>query len=667
MSVGLSFGALPSFADLTPDMQAQVMAALQQGQPAPVPQGAPQGPLAGLLGQSDPPAPGEPLGRLSASVAMSEADTQRLERQQASPQDLAALGGSPVDRLLYDRAGMGAPDNAFSGSAGGAIPQADGMGARPVPMPPQRPSDADLLASPVATGSLPGLPQGQTVASSKSVPGPGPNQYLPATPADRAAEPTGRSPLAGAFDPLTGQPVSGSPRPLGAPQGGVSPSAAAAATGAATGRDTSPGVFERFAQGLGNPELSNLLLNVGIGLMSQRGFGPGIAAGLQNYQTSQAGSLKNQLEQIHFLQQQQGQQATYDHLTRNLKLDPATARAATLNPTLLQSVLTQAKPNLQSIGGQLYDLNKNGGVPGQANLVGPASGPPAGYRLSADGQSYEFIPGSEADPAVKERNAKAVATDKEQTPLLDLEARRKVGIPDSDTRAAWADPNGKVTFNDGPPLIQGRPGQTVYERGSLRPLLTVPAAKPDGYDTETKLRGEFSKQLGTFADVHDGYGRLIAATKQRQENPGSVSPASDISLIFGYMKMLDPGSVVREGEYATAKNAAGIPERVTNAYNKALNGEFLTDSQRRDFLHQASELYGTARKTAEGVAERYRGLATSYGVDPGRSVYLPDAPVAPKIGQPAAGTNAAASRYMELRRGGLSQSDAFAKMRQEGL
>lgn len=589
-----------------------------------------------------------PVDKRQPSIAMNEDQTQALERAQAGPSDAAALGGGSVlDRLLYDRSGFGGGPNGFTGSA-------DPYGARNVPLPPSRPSDADLLSAPTATGSLssPRRPTG----SSNVAPAPGVTAADTGNPASSNLQPVN------SFDPLTGQPVSGSPKMLQAPGMG-GPTAGGGQVATAGGASQGGSFLERFAQGLNNPAVGNLLLNVGIGLMSNRGFGPGIAAGLQGYQQSQAGSVKSLLEQYKLQNEIQGQQATRAFL-RSKGLSPAAVEAGTLNPSLLAQI--NKDPQQFTVGGNVF-LGRSDQDPSTWQKLGPSSGPPTGYRLAADGQSLEFIPGGEADPAVKERNAKAVATDKEQTPLLDIEARRKVGIPDNDTRAAWADPNGKVTFNDGPPLIQGRPGQTVYERGSLRPLLTVPAAKPDGYDTETKLRGEFSKQLGSFADVHDGYGRLIAATKQRQENPGSVSPASDISLIFGYMKMLDPGSVVREGEYATAKNAAGIPERVTNAYNKALNGEFLTDTQRRDFLNQASELYGTARKTAEGVADRYRNLATSYGVDPGRSVYLPDAPTPPKIGQQSQPGGGAAARFQALMNSGMSKADAFAQMRKEGL
>ncbi|WP_267427365.1 hypothetical protein [Methylobacterium sp. GC_Met_2] len=660
MSAGLSFGGIPAFADLSPDQQAMVMQALQgQGQPANAPPAAPSS----LLGQVDPKAADPAPERGGSPVAMSETDTRRMEQAMASPQDRAALGslpGSP-DALLYDRAGMGGGVNPFGGSA-------DPSGQRNVPLPPQRPSEADLLAAPTATGSVsgtnPGALRGQLVATSAYHPNsPGTDQAAP------GSTPTGGYPGgAGEFDPLTGQRLSDQPRSLGTPQGAVSPSGAATATGQAGGAGAQPGFMDRFINGLNSPDGSNFLRSLSIGLLTQRGIGPAVGAAMQHYDSSQAGSLKNQLEQVKFLQQQQGAQATYGSL-RKAGFSHEQATAGMYNPTMLTNLLAQSKPNLQTIGGQIYDLNKNGGVPGQGNLVGPASGPPAGYRLGADGQSLEFIPGSEADPAVKERNAKAVATDKEQTPLLDIDARRKVGIPDNDTRAAWADPNGKVTFNDGPPPLAGKPGTTFYDRGTQKPILTVPSAKPDGFDTETKLRGEFSKQLGTFADVHDGYGRLIAATKQRQENPGSVSPASDISLVFGYMKMLDPGSVVREGEYATAKNAAGVPERVLNAYNKALTGEFLSDTQRKDFLGQASELYGTARKTAEGVAERYRNLATSYGADPSRAVYLPEMPTPPKLGQQGqtAPVGGAAARYQSLIQGGMSKADAFAQMHKEGL
>lgn len=151
-------------------------------------------------------------------------------------------------------------------------------------------------------------------------------------------------------------------------------------------------------------------------------------------------------------------------------------------------------------------------------------------------------------------------------------------------------------------------------------------------EAEAKLRGEFTKRIGTFNEVHDAYGRVIAAVEQREANPQNVSPASDIGLIFGYMKMLDPGSVVREGEFATAQNAGGIPDRVANLYNKALNGQFLTPEQRQDFVSTAERLYNQSRKSADQAADRFGRLAKSQKLDPANVVELPPALVAPRIG-----------------------------------
>ena len=45
------------------------------------------------------------------------------------------------------------------------------------------------------------------------------------------------------------------------------------------------------------------------------------------------------------------------------------------------------------------------------------------------------------------------------------------------------------------------------------------------------------------------------------------------------MKTLDPQSVVREGEFATAENSTGIFKKYWNAYNRLVKGEKLTEEQ----------------------------------------------------------------------------------------
>jgi hypothetical protein len=91
--------------------------------------------------------------------------------------------------------------------------------------------------------------------------------------------------------------------------------------------------------------------------------------------------------------------------------------------------------------------------------------------------------------------------------------------------------------------------------------------------------------------------------------------SDDIALIFSFMKTLDPGSTVREGEFATASNAGGIPDRIVATYNKALKGEFLADDeQRNNFINTAKKSYFGLTTEAKSVADRYRSMAKDRGI-----------------------------------------------------
>ena len=60
-------------------------------------------------------------------------------------------------------------------------------------------------------------------------------------------------------------------------------------------------------------------------------------------------------------------------------------------------------------------------------------------------------------------------------------------------------------------------------------------------------------------------------------------------MITGYMKMIDPGSTVREGEFATAANSGGVSDNVRSLYNSLINGKRLSPQQRENFLQSAGQ------------------------------------------------------------------------------
>ena len=128
------------------------------------------------------------------------------------------------------------------------------------------------------------------------------------------------------------------------------------------------------------------------------------------------------------------------------------------------------------------------------------------------------------------------------------------------------------------------------------------------------------KDIQDFQTVRSHY----ASIKEVQRSP---SAAGDLALIFSFMKIVDPGSTVREGEFANAENTAGVPQRVRILYNKIMNGERLSDPQRADFLRQAQSLYQSRLPQYNRAIGQYRRLAINFGMDPElvtRDLTVPD-------------------------------------------
>jgi hypothetical protein len=136
------------------------------------------------------------------------------------------------------------------------------------------------------------------------------------------------------------------------------------------------------------------------------------------------------------------------------------------------------------------------------------------------------------------------------------------------------------------------------------------------------------KEFNALPDVK-AFNEVDASFKKIESAATNDSPAGDLALITGFMKIIDPGSSVKEGEFANAQNAGGVPEKIQAQYNSIVNGERLAPSQRADFLRQAKALHDVHRQRYEGQATRYRTLATRQGASPDDVVELPTRSAAP--------------------------------------
>ncbi len=131
-----------------------------------------------------------------------------------------------------------------------------------------------------------------------------------------------------------------------------------------------------------------------------------------------------------------------------------------------------------------------------------------------------------------------------------------------------------------------------------------------GISNASKLRDDYVKASGNFKTVSENIQNMQSIANR------APSAAGDISLVFSFMKLNDPSSTVREGEYATAANAAGIPDRIRALYNKAVDGQTLAGPQRQDIIRTAGSLYDGWANKQKTVDDQYRGISQRSGVNP---------------------------------------------------
>jgi hypothetical protein len=105
-------------------------------------------------------------------------------------------------------------------------------------------------------------------------------------------------------------------------------------------------------------------------------------------------------------------------------------------------------------------------------------------------------------------------------------------------------------------------------------------------DDEMAFRKEYSNNpvVKEFNEANLGINKI----RQAANSPDKTG-FNDQALIFNFMKVLDPGSVVREGEYASATKNASVFDQMGIKIDRALSGEQLSEEQRRKLM-QAAEL-----------------------------------------------------------------------------
>jgi hypothetical protein len=97
------------------------------------------------------------------------------------------------------------------------------------------------------------------------------------------------------------------------------------------------------------------------------------------------------------------------------------------------------------------------------------------------------------------------------------------------------------------------------------------------------------------------------------------------------MKLLDPGSVVRESELGMAIAATGAIERMQNYFQRLQDGQMLNPAQRADFKKAAGLAFQAAEATYNDISNQYTDLAKSNSLNPNNVVLPQRRSVEPKV------------------------------------
>lgn len=165
-------------------------------------------------------------------------------------------------------------------------------------------------------------------------------------------------------------------------------------------------------------------------------------------------------------------------------------------------------------------------------------------------------------------------------------------------------PDGKPVVNN--PLLDAK--KQIAQAGKSSTNVSVNTGQK-GFDNTLKLRGDFRSE-----PIYKAHQEVQAAHSQITQALKLQSPAGDLAGATKIMKILDPGSVVRESELGMAMAASGALDRLQNYASNVINGTKLTPKQRIDFQNLADKLSAESAKQYNGKRSEYQGIAERNGL-----------------------------------------------------
>ena len=164
-------------------------------------------------------------------------------------------------------------------------------------------------------------------------------------------------------------------------------------------------------------------------------------------------------------------------------------------------------------------------------------------------------------------------------------------------------------------------GQYANETGRMNAVTArTKAENPQAGQPElgdvVKIKSDYDKQARQFEQANNSYQTM---TKLASDGTG----ASDVALGFAFFKAIDPSSTVREGEFAMAGQAMGLPDQLVAMLSRADSGQRFTPELRQQLIRAAGHAVEQQYTGLQSLQQRTEALAGDYGIPPDRVAYDP--------------------------------------------
>lgn len=147
------------------------------------------------------------------------------------------------------------------------------------------------------------------------------------------------------------------------------------------------------------------------------------------------------------------------------------------------------------------------------------------------------------------------------------------------------------------------------EAARLRELMLSQKSQRGDDTEEYRLRNEYMRN-----PLYKQMGEINKAYQGIESNKADTGPAQQ-ALVYQFSRILDPGSVVRETEYAMSAANMGKINQAEMLFQKMKDGTALSPEQIAFMKDVARNLVTSARSSLNAHNDTYRKLAKRKGVD----------------------------------------------------